>query len=74
MERAGKGDMSLVGPRPEVRRYVSATTRRSRRVLALTSGITDPASLKYFDEERCLQHSPIPSPGSARGDHAQRST
>jgi lipopolysaccharide/colanic/teichoic acid biosynthesis glycosyltransferase len=49
-----KGEMSLVGPRPEVRRYVERYTPDQRRVLALTPGITDPASLKYFDEERVL--------------------
>ncbi|HXE61747.1 MAG TPA: sugar transferase [Gemmatimonadaceae bacterium] len=44
------GDMSLVGPRPEVPRYVAMLTTSQRQVLDLTPGITDPASLKYFDE------------------------
>jgi lipopolysaccharide/colanic/teichoic acid biosynthesis glycosyltransferase len=55
-----KGEMSLVGPRPEVRRYVERYTPEQRRVLALTPGITDPASLKYFDEERVLAAFPDP--------------
>ena len=55
-----KGEMSLVGPRPEVRRYVERYTPDQRRVLALTPGITDPASLKYFDEERVLAAFPDP--------------
>lgn len=45
-----RGEMSLVGPRPEVPRYVAMYTHAERRVLALTPGITDPASLIYFDE------------------------
>jgi lipopolysaccharide/colanic/teichoic acid biosynthesis glycosyltransferase len=55
-----KGDMSLVGPRPEVRRYVERYTPDQRRVLALTPGITDPASLKYFNEEDVLATFPDP--------------
>jgi len=45
-----RGEMSLVGPRPEVPRYVSLYDDSQREVLALTPGITDPASLTYFDE------------------------
>lgn len=44
------GDMSLVGPRPEVPRYVAAYTPAQRRVLELVPGITDEASLRYVDE------------------------
>ena len=45
------GDMSLVGPRPEVPRYVSQWPPGLReRVLAVRPGITDPASLKFRDE------------------------
>jgi lipopolysaccharide/colanic/teichoic acid biosynthesis glycosyltransferase len=55
-----KGEMSLVGPRPEVRRYVERYTREQRRVLALTPGITDPASLAYIDEENVLAAFPDP--------------
>ena len=49
-----KGDMSLVGPRPEVPRYVALYTAEQRRVLEVRPGITDPASLEFFDEARCL--------------------
>ena len=44
------GDMSLVGPRPEVRRYVDLYTEEQRRVLNVRPGITDPASIKYRNE------------------------
>jgi lipopolysaccharide/colanic/teichoic acid biosynthesis glycosyltransferase len=46
--------MCLVGPRPEVRRYVERYTRDQRRVLELTPGITDPASIAFLDEETLL--------------------
>jgi len=49
-----RGQMSLVGPRPEVRRYVNFYTPEQRRVLELTPGITDPASLVFMSEERLL--------------------
>ena len=49
-----RGEMSLVGPRPEVPRYVALYTPAQRAVLALTPGITDPASLRYYDESRVL--------------------
>lgn len=45
-----RGEMSLVGPRPEVPRYVALYTADQRAVLRLTPGITDPASLRYRDE------------------------
>ena len=40
-----KGDMSLVGPRPEVRKYVDMYTAEQRRVWAVRPGITDYASI-----------------------------
>lgn len=49
-----KGDMSLVGPRPEVPRYVAFYTDEQRRVLAYRPGITDLATLKFRDEEGML--------------------
>jgi lipopolysaccharide/colanic/teichoic acid biosynthesis glycosyltransferase len=49
-----RGEMSLVGPRPEVRRYVERYTCDQRRVLDLSPGITDTASLMYVDEESVL--------------------
>lgn len=48
------GDMSLVGPRPEVPRYVAQYTPEQRRVLETRPGITDPASVLYRDEEAIL--------------------
>jgi lipopolysaccharide/colanic/teichoic acid biosynthesis glycosyltransferase len=49
-----KGDMSLVGPRPEDPRYVAAYTEEQRKVLSVRPGITSPASLAYSDEESML--------------------
>jgi lipopolysaccharide/colanic/teichoic acid biosynthesis glycosyltransferase len=49
-----RGDMSLVGPRPEVARYVDLDEPVWRRVLAVRPGITDVATLLYRDEERIL--------------------
>lgn len=48
------GEMSLVGPRPEVPQYVALYTPEQRRVLELTPGITDPASIKYRNESELL--------------------
>jgi lipopolysaccharide/colanic/teichoic acid biosynthesis glycosyltransferase len=50
-----RGEMSLVGPRPEVSRYVNLYTPEQRRVLDLKPGITDPASLAYRDESVVLR-------------------
>lgn len=49
-----KGDMSLVGPRPEVPRYVAFYTPEQRKVLAVRPGITDYASIEYIDENEIL--------------------
>jgi len=48
------GDMSLVGPRPEVRKYVEMYTEEQRKVLSVRPGITDWASIKYMDENTIL--------------------
>lgn len=48
------GDMSFVGPRPDVPGYADALTGDDRDVLKLRPGITGPASLKYRDEEELL--------------------
>jgi lipopolysaccharide/colanic/teichoic acid biosynthesis glycosyltransferase len=48
------GDMSLVGPRPEVPRYVARYDEAQRAVLTVRPGITDPASLQYRNEEHLL--------------------
>lgn len=49
-----KGDMSLVGPRPEVRKYVDLYTDEQRKVLSVRPGITDYASIEYVDENAIL--------------------
>jgi lipopolysaccharide/colanic/teichoic acid biosynthesis glycosyltransferase len=49
-----KGEMSLVGPRPEDPRYVALYTPEQRRILQVRPGITSPASLLYRDEEQLL--------------------
>ena len=49
-----KGDMSLVGPRPEVKKYVDLYTEEQRRVLSVRPGITDYASIEYVDENEIL--------------------
>ncbi|HCW52374.1 sugar transferase [Clostridium sp. SM-530-WT-3G] len=49
-----KGDMSLVGPRPEVPRYVAMYTEEQRKVLSVKPGITDLASIRYRDENELL--------------------
>ena len=49
-----KGDMSLVGPRPEVKKYVDLYTAEQRRVLSVRPGITDYASIEYVDENEIL--------------------
>ena len=55
-----KGDMSCVGPRPEVPRYVEMFREDYACVLSVRPGITDPASLKYFDEAALLASSANP--------------
>jgi lipopolysaccharide/colanic/teichoic acid biosynthesis glycosyltransferase len=49
-----RGEMSLVGPRPEVERYVDLAAPAWREVLAVRPGITDLATLVYREEERIL--------------------
>ena len=54
------GVMTLVGPRPEVSRYVDHYTPAQRRVLDLVPGITDPASIRFWDEGELLAKAPDP--------------
>lgn len=49
-----KGEMSLVGPRPEVPKYVALYTSEQRRVLQVRPGITDLASIEFCDENELL--------------------
>lgn len=55
-----KGEMSLVGPRPEVPKYVDLYTEEQRKVLDLISGMTDLASIEYIDENEILAKSENP--------------
>jgi len=55
-----KGDMSFVGPRPEVRKYVNLYTPAQLRVLSVKPGVTDWASIKYFNENDILASSDDP--------------
>jgi lipopolysaccharide/colanic/teichoic acid biosynthesis glycosyltransferase len=55
-----KGEMSLVGPRPEVPRYVDMYREDYACVLSVRPGITDPASLKYRNESAILAKSADP--------------
>lgn len=48
------GDMSLVGPRPEVRKYVDLYTKDQSKVLNVKPGITDYASIEYANENEIL--------------------
>ena len=54
------GDMSLVGPRPEVRKYVEFYTDEQQKVLSVKPGITDYASIEYMDENEILGKSSDP--------------
>jgi len=51
------GDMNLVGPRPEVRKYVDLYTKEQMNVLNVRPGITDYASIEYRNENEILAHS-----------------
>ena len=54
------GEMSLVGPRPEVRKYVDLYTNEQRKVLSVRPGITDYASIEYINENHLLAASSDP--------------
>jgi lipopolysaccharide/colanic/teichoic acid biosynthesis glycosyltransferase len=54
------GSMSLVGPRPEVRKYVDLYTEEQKKVLLVKPGISDYASLEYFNENELLAKSSTP--------------
>lgn len=55
-----KGDMSFVGPRPEVRKYVDMYDFNQMKVLAIRPGLTDYASVQYIRENELLKNSPDP--------------
>lgn len=54
------GDMSLVGPRPEVKKYVDLYTQEQRMILLIRPGVTDWASIYYRDENKILGDSKNP--------------
>ena len=54
------GDMSLVGPRPEVRHYVDYWTPEQMHVLDVRPGITDPASIKFRNENELMEKAEAP--------------
>ena len=54
------GDMSLVGPRPEVRHYVDYWTPEQMHVLDVRPGITDPASIKFHNENELMEKAEDP--------------
>lgn len=54
------GSMSLVGPRPEVRKYVDLYSKEQQMVLSVKPGITDYASLEYINENELLSKSSNP--------------
>lgn len=55
-----RGDMSFVGPRPEVPEYVATYSSLQRRVLQMKPGITGLAALRFVDEEQVIGHSSDP--------------
>ena len=50
-----KGDMSLVGPRPEVKKYVDLKKDEYKKVLSIRPGITDKAAIEFVNEEEILK-------------------
>lgn len=56
-----KGDMSFVGPRPDVPGYADRLNGQERRILDVRPGITCPASMKYKNEEEILALQPEPA-------------
>jgi lipopolysaccharide/colanic/teichoic acid biosynthesis glycosyltransferase len=79
-----RGEMSLVGPRPEVSRFVALYDDAQRAVLELVPGITDPASIRYRDEaaelaraadpERCYIDEIMPEKIRLNLEYAERAT
>ena len=55
------GSMSVVGPRPEVRKYTDLYTEEQRQVFAVRPGLTDYASIEYFAENELLGRSEDPN-------------
>jgi lipopolysaccharide/colanic/teichoic acid biosynthesis glycosyltransferase len=51
-----KGEMSIVGPRPDIQGYYDLLEGENKKILELRPGITSRASLKYFNEEEILEN------------------
>lgn len=61
-----RGEMSLVGPRPEVPRYVEEFRRDYEEILSVRPGLTDYAAIEFRDEEAVLASYPDPEEGYVR--------
>ena len=55
-----KGEMSLVGPRPDIQGYYDKLENEERKILELKPGITSEASIKYYNEEELLEQQKNP--------------
>jgi lipopolysaccharide/colanic/teichoic acid biosynthesis glycosyltransferase len=55
-----KGEMSIVGPRPDIAGYYDVLEGENRKILELKPGLTSLASLKYFNEEELLEKQAFP--------------
>ena len=58
-----KGDMSIVGPRPEVKKYVDQYNEEERKVMTIQPGITDLVSIRFFNENEILSRYEDPETG-----------
>ena len=65
------GDMSLVGPRPEVRHYVDYWTPEQLHVLDVRPGITDPASIKFRNENELMEKAENPEATEEKTEDAR---
>lgn len=59
------GDMSIVGPRPEVRKFVDKYTEEEKLILSVRPGITDWSSIKFHNEGEIIESSGIPDADEA---------
>lgn len=56
-----KGEMSVIGPRPEVKKYVDLYNKEQQKVLTVLPGLSDYASIEYFDEQKILGEAKNPN-------------
>lgn len=59
------GDMSIVGPRPEVQKFVDKYTEGEKQILSVRPGITDWSSIKFYNEGEIIEASGIPDADEA---------